>query len=230
MENTNIKTDCCICGGGPAGIVLGYLLARAGRDVVVLEKWPDFFRDFRGDTIHPSTMKILDELGLLQKFLQLPHNETKQILGNIGGKRVVIADFTHLKNVPGFVGFMPQWDFLNFMAQEGKKFPGFHLIMETEGVDLIKENDRVVGVLAKNKTGQFEIRAEVSIGADGRHSTVREKSKLKVKDLGAPIDVLWFKLSRQPDHSNQSFGYADMGRFMVLLDRDSYWQCAFLIN
>jgi len=225
-----ITTTCCISGGGPAGIMLGFLLARSGVDVTILEKWPDFFRDFRGDTIHPSTMDILNELGLLEKFLSLPHNETKHLALHVSGEEIIAADFTHLKTACKFLAFIPQWDFLNFIAAEGKQYPNFHLLMESEATDLLWEKDRVVGVKAKDKQGEFEIRAALVVGADGRHSTIREKSKLAVEDLGAPIDVLWFKLSRVDDGSSNSLGYIDQGKMLVLINRDSYWQCGYIIR
>jgi 2-polyprenyl-6-methoxyphenol hydroxylase-like FAD-dependent oxidoreductase len=225
-----LSTTCCIAGGGPAGIMLGYLLARNGIEVTVLEKWPDFFRDFRGDTIHPSTMDILNQLGLIKKFLKNPHNETKQIGVHIGGQEVIIADFTYLHTICPFLGFMPQWDFLNFISNEAKQYPSFHLMMDTEVIDLIQENEKVVGVRAKDKNISYEIRAELVVGADGRHSVVREKAVLKVIDLGAPIDVLWFRLSRENDGTDRSFGFVDRGQIAILIDRDDYWQCAFIIH
>jgi 2-polyprenyl-6-methoxyphenol hydroxylase-like FAD-dependent oxidoreductase len=230
MEEKTVSTTCCISGGGPAGIMLGFLLARAGVDVVVLEKWPDFFRDFRGDTIHPSTMQALNDLGLLKKFLALPHNETKQVAANIHGIEFVLADFSKLHTICPFLGFIPQWDFLNFIAQEARTYPEFHLLMHTEATDLIEEEGRVVGVKAKNTEGEFQIRAELVVGADGRHSMVREKSKLPQTDLGAPVDVLWFRLTRRDDGKAQSLGYIGKGGMMVAIDRDSYWQCAFIIK
>jgi len=226
-----ITTRCCISGGGPAGIMLGFLLARSGVDVIVLEKWPDFFRDFRGDTIHPSTMQILKELGLLEKFLALPHNETRQLAAHIGGQEAILADFTHISSDYPFLAFLPQWDFLNFITAEAKKYPSYKVLMSTEATDLIKDsNGQVIGVMAKDAEGEFEIRSELVVGADGRHSTVREKSGLAVEDLGAPIDVLWFRLSRNDDGTAQSLGYIDNGRMMILIDRDSYWQCGFVIK
>ncbi len=230
METKIIQTKVCIAGGGPAGVCLGYLLARAGIEVVVLEKWPDFFRDFRGDTIHPSTMEVLGELGLLEEFLKLPHNEVKKIFGIIGGQEVQMADFTHLKVRCPFVALIPQWDFLNFIAGHGRKYPQFKLMMETEAVDIIDENGIIVGARAKSKTGELEIRAELVVGADGRHSIVREKSGLAARELGVPIDVLWFKLTRLASDPEQSMGNADRGRLMVMLDRGDYWQCAFVIK
>ena len=166
MRSTKtITTTCCIAGGGPAGIMLAFLLARSGVEVTVLEKWPDFFRDFRGDTIHPSTMDILNELGLLEKFLALPHNETKKVALHIGGEEIMVADFTHLKTACKFLAFIPQWDFLNFIAAEAKQYPSFHLLMETEATDLLWEGNKVVGIKAKDKEGEFEIRADLTVAA-----------------------------------------------------------------
>lgn len=225
-----ITTQCCITGGGPAGIMLGYLLARAGIKVTVLEKWPDFFRDFRGDTIHPSTMDILHELGLLEKFLALPHNKTSQMVGHVSGKEVIFADFNTLNVRAPYIAFIPQWDFLNFLSGEARNYPDFHLLMETEGTDVILDGNRVVGVQATNKGEELEIQADVTIGADGRHSTMREKASLMVEDFGAPIDVLWFRVSRTDDGTTRSMGYMDGGKFFVMLDRDTYWQCGFIIG
>lgn len=229
----NIQKDmtvrCCISGGGPAGIMLGFLLARAGIETVVLEKWPDFFRDFRGDTIHPSVMEILHELGLLEKFLKLPHDEVRQAEGDIGNEKVIVADFTHLKLHSPFLAFIPQWDFLNFISAEAKKYPAFHLLMETEATDLIEENGVVVGVKAKNKEGAFDIRSELVVGADGRHSTVREKSGLAVEELSSPMDILWFRISRTKTDPASVLGKVDLGRFMIMINRTDYWQCGFVI-
>ncbi len=225
-----VNTRCCIAGGGPAGIILGFLLARAGIDVIILEKWPDFFRDFRGDTIHPSTMEVLHELGLLEGFLKLPHSEMQQMAAHMGGEEIVVADFTRLRVRCPYIAFIPQWDFLNFMALEAKKYPGFHLMMETEALDIIGGKGIVVGARVKDKEGEFEIRAELVVGADGRHSTIRDKARLAVEDLGAPIDVLWFRLSRTDDGTKRSLGYIDAGRGLVLLDRNDYWQCGFIIS
>jgi 2-polyprenyl-6-methoxyphenol hydroxylase-like FAD-dependent oxidoreductase len=210
--------------------MLGYLLARAGIDVTVLEKWPDFFRDFRGDTIHPSTMEILAELGILEDFLKLPHQKTRQMIGHFGGDRVTLADFSYLKVREPYIAFIPQWDFLTFLSGKAKQYPAFHLMMETEAIDLIKEEGKIVGVLAKNKQEQFEIRTEVVVGADGRHSTIRDKGGFEVEDLGAPIDVLWFRIPRSDKDNDQSFAYIDFGHGLVTLDRGDYWQCAFLIR
>jgi len=228
MSN-NIQTRCCIVGGGPAGIMLGYLLARAGIHVTVLEKWPDFFRDFRGDTIHPSTMDALYELDLLEDFLKLPHNKTRQMLGHIGGEEIPIADFTRLSVRCPFIAFIPQWDFLNFLSSKAKVFPTFHLMTQTQAIDVLEEKGRLIGVRVKNSDKEFNIFADLVIGADGRHSIIREKALLEVNDLGAPIDVLWFRISRKKNDETQSFGYIDNGNVLVMLNRGEYWQCGFII-
>jgi len=224
-----LTARCCISGGGPAGIVLGYLLARAGIDVIVLEKWPDFFRDFRGDTIHPSTMENLHELGLLDDFLKLPHQKTRRMTLKIGEEDVTVADFAHVKVRTPYIAFIPQWDFLNFMAAQAKKYPHFKILMHTEAMQLVEEGERVVGVIAQGPEGPVEIRAELVVGADGRHSTVREKSGMKSIENGVPIDVLWFRLPASGSDPEQSFGYMDEGRALVTLDRGDYWQCALII-
>jgi 2-polyprenyl-6-methoxyphenol hydroxylase-like FAD-dependent oxidoreductase len=210
--------------------MLGYLLARAGVEVEVFEKWPDFFRDFRGDTVHPSTLALLKELGLLDDFLALPHNETKEIAVDIASEELPVADFTHLRGVPPFIAFVPQWDFLNFMAEKGKRYPGFHLRMETEVLDLVREGGRVVGARVRNKDEEYVVRAPLVVAADGRHSTVREKAGLTPLDRGAPIDVLWFRIPRADDGTHRSLGSVAAGRVLVLIDRDSYWQCAYIIR
>lgn len=209
--------------------MLGYLLARAGIEVVMCEKWPDFFRDFRGDTVHPSTMEVLHELSLLEDFLKLPHDKTTRVGAQIGGIHVTIADFSLLNVRTSFIAFTPQWHFLNFLAQAGKKYPQFHLMMETEVIDLIKQEGRVQGVKVKHKGEAFEILAELVVGADGRHSTVREKAHLPVENMGAPVDVLWFKLSKRADDPKQLSGILDDGKLLVMVDRGDYWQCAFSI-
>jgi 2-polyprenyl-6-methoxyphenol hydroxylase-like FAD-dependent oxidoreductase len=225
-----INTRCVISGGGPAGIMLGFLLARQGIDVVVLEKWPDFFRDFRGDTIHPSTMEVLHELGLLEEFLKLPHSESAQLEGDVGECSFIPADFTHLKLRCPFIAFIPQWDFLNFITKHASKYPNFHLLMETEATDLIKEDDAIVGIRAKNKDGEFSITADVTIAADGRHSILREKSGLSLETSGAPIDILWFRISRLASDPLRSLGRVDSGRMMILIERTDYWQCGYVIR
>ena len=230
MSKEVLNVRCCISGGGPAGVMLGYLLARSGIEVAVLEKWPDFFRDFRGDTIHPSTMEVLHELGILESFLNLPHDETQKFEGDIGEARVITADFAGLKMRCPFIAFIPQWDFLNFISKEAQHYPAFHLMMETEAVDLIEEEGCVAGIRAKNPKGEIEIRADLVVGADGRHSTIREKSGLKIDNLGAPIDVLWFRISRKESDPKQSMGRIDEGKMMVMLERGDYWQCGFIIR
>ena len=224
-----IRTRCCIVGGGPSGMMLGFLLARTGIEVVVLEKHADFLRDFRGDTIHPSTLQLMHELGLLDEFLRRPHNEVRQLDAQFGDERVTVADFTHLPTQCKFIAFMPQWDFLNFVAEHGKRYSGFRLMMETEGTDLIEENGRVVGVRAQGKNGALEIRADLVVGTDGRHSTVRAKAGFEVMNLGAPMDVLWVRISRAPTDPGQTFGRVDAGRFLIMLERGDFWQCAFVI-
>jgi 2-polyprenyl-6-methoxyphenol hydroxylase-like FAD-dependent oxidoreductase len=219
-----------IAGGGPAGMMLGFLLARAGIEVAVLEKYPDFFRDFRGDTIHPSTMEVLHELGLLEDFLKLKHNDVRQMNATIGNQSVTIADFSRLKVHCPFIAFIPQWDFLNFIADHAAQYPTFHLMKETEVTDLIQENGAIAGLTAKTPTAHIDLRADLTIGADGRHSTVREKSGLKVQNIGAPMDVLWFRLSRIPGDPEQALGRIDYGKMMIMLDRNDYWQCGFIIR
>jgi 2-polyprenyl-6-methoxyphenol hydroxylase-like FAD-dependent oxidoreductase len=224
-----INVRCCIAGGGPAGIVLAYLLARAGVEVLVLEKHADFFRDFRGDTIHPTTLELMRELGLLEEFLKVPHDELRQIDAQINAVKFTVADFTHVPTHCKFVALMPQWDFLNFMSDRAKRYPEFNLRMQAEVTDLITEGDRIIGVRAKTQLGPVEIRAELVIGADGRHSVVRQKAGLEVETFGSPIDVLWMRIPRKPDDPPQTFGHVDSGRILVMIQRGEYWQCAFVI-
>jgi 2-polyprenyl-6-methoxyphenol hydroxylase-like FAD-dependent oxidoreductase len=222
-------TSCAIAGGGPAGMVLGFLLARAGIDVVVLEKHADFLRDFRGDTIHPSTLELMHELGLLDEFLKLPHQKVEQLSGQIGDTRVVIADFTHLPTHCKYIALMPQWNFLDFLARQGRSYKSFDLHMRAEASDLIEEGGRVVGLVARTPEGPLEIRADLVVGADGRHSTLRERAGLKSDDYGAPMDVLWFRLPRNDSDQSETFGHIEAGMMLVMLDRGDYWQCAYLI-
>jgi 2-polyprenyl-6-methoxyphenol hydroxylase-like FAD-dependent oxidoreductase len=229
LNDANSPTTCLIAGGGPAGMVLAFLLARAGIEVLVLEKHADFFRDFRGDTIHPSTFQLVYELGLLDDFLRVPHQELREISAVIDDFNVTIAEFSHLPVHCKFVGLMPQWDFLNFIAEKARAYPQFHLRMDTEVTDLIIENNRVAGVHGKAKNSDQEFRAALTIGADGRHSIVRERAGLEVIDLGAPIDVLWMRISRQPDDPTQTLGRFRAGKILVTLDREDYWQCAYVI-
>src|SRR5436305_12611025 len=224
------QVTCCIAGGGPAGMMLGFLLARAGVEVLVLEKHADFLRDFRGDTIHPSTLQVMHELGLLELFLTRPHQELRELHGLVGETEVTIADFSHLPTRCRFVALMPQWDFLDFLAEQGRSLPNFHLHMQSEVVDLIEEAGRIVGVRAQTPQGAVEIRADLVVGADGRHSVVRERAGLKVTTLGAPIDVLWMRLSKQAGDPSQTAGRFNYGRLLVMLDRGDYWQCAFVIR
>jgi 2-polyprenyl-6-methoxyphenol hydroxylase-like FAD-dependent oxidoreductase len=224
-----ITTRCCIVGGGPAGMMCGFLLARAGIDVIVLEKHADFLRDFRGDTVHPSTLELIYELGVLEDFLRRPHQELSQIGAQVDDFVVTVGDFTHLPTHCKFVGLMPQWEFLNFIAEKAKAYPGFHLHMETEVTDLLIENGIVAGVRAKSQNGAVEVRAALIIGGDGRRSIVREKAGFEVLDLGAPIDVLWMRVTRQPNDPNQTLGRFRAGKILVTLDRDEYWQCAYVI-
>lgn len=235
MANENygtetVETRCCIAGGGPAGMMLGFLLARAGVDVIVLEKHADFLRDFRGDTVHPSTLELMYELGILDEFLRRKHQELPQIGAFIDDFQVTVGDFSHLPTHCKFIALMPQWDFLNFIAEKAKAYPHFHLRMEAEVNELISENGRVAGVHAKTPQGILEVRAILTIGADGRHSLVRQKAGLEVIDLGAPIDVLWMRISRKPDDPNQSLGRFRAGKILVTINRDDYWQCAYGIS
>jgi 2-polyprenyl-6-methoxyphenol hydroxylase-like FAD-dependent oxidoreductase len=230
QKSQPLQTTCCIAGGGPAGMMLGYLLARAGVEVVVLEKHRDFFRDFRGDTIHPSTLELMNRLHLLDELLALPHQQLRQITAHFGGRTVHIADFSRLRTHSKFIAFMPQWDFLNFLERKAKQIPTFHLHMESQATDLIWDAGRVVGVIATTPAGQVEVRADLVVGADGRGSTVRQSAGLEVIDTGAPIDVLWFRLTKHPDDPPQAFGFVGAGQFMVLINRDEYWQCAYVIR
>ena len=229
-SSPKIDVRCCIAGGGPAGMMLGFLLARAGVPVVVLEKHADFLRDFRGDTIHPSTLEVMHELGILEDFLKRPHQEVREIGGQIGQDFVKLADFSHLPTQCRFLAFMPQWDFLDFIAERAKRYPTFQLRMQAEVIDLLEEEGRVVGVSVKTHDGPLEIRADLIVGADGRHSIVRDKAGLKVDEFGAPMDVLWFRLSRRPEDGEQTLGRIVKGKMMVMLNRSDYWQCAYLIR
>ena len=229
MTTGAITTQCAIAGGGPAGMMLGFLLARAGIDVVVLEKHADFLRDFRGDTIHPSTLEIMYELGILDDFLKRPRQEVRTLAGQIGDERVTLADFSHLPTHCRFIALMPQWDFLDFLAEQARRFPGFHLKMRARVTDLLMEDGRVLGLQAETPEGQLEVRADLVVGADGRHSDVRMRAGLKVEDFGAPMDVVWFRLSKHASDGQQLLGRIQAGVVFVTLDRGDYWQCAYVI-
>jgi 2-polyprenyl-6-methoxyphenol hydroxylase-like FAD-dependent oxidoreductase len=224
-----LQTRCVIAGGGPAGIMAGYLLARAGVPVIVLEKHADFFRDFRGDTIHPSTLELMYELGLLDEFLKQPHQEVRELRAVINGQIVPIADFTKLPTRCKFIAFMPQWDFLNFLSMHAKQFPSFQLLMQHEVVDLTFDQQRVTGVRAKTLRGEVEIRADLIIGADGRHSIIQACAGLERQKFGVAIDVLWTRLSKKQGDPQQTLGFFQGGKLLVLLDRGEYWQCGFVI-
>jgi 2-polyprenyl-6-methoxyphenol hydroxylase-like FAD-dependent oxidoreductase len=210
-------------------MMLGFLLARAGVEVVVLEKHADFLRDFRGDTIHPSTLEVMRELGLLDELLKLPHQEVRELNARFGDRTITLADFSHLPTRCRFIAMMPQWDFLNFLADRAAGYPSFRLLMEAEATGLIEESGRVVGVRATTPGGPIDARADLVVAADGRNSILREKAGLHVKDFGAPMDVLWFRLSRKPDDPSQTMGRFDAGRIFISINRGDYWQCGFVI-
>ena len=224
-----LQTRCVIAGGGPAGIMAGYLLARAGVPVIVLEKHADFFRDFRGDTIHPSTLELMRELGLLDEFLKQPHQVVRELRAVVNGQVVPIADFTKLPTRCKFIAFMPQWDFLNFLSSHARRFPNFQLHMETEVVDLLIDNGRVTGVRAKTPRGELDVHADLVIGADGRHSIIQSRAGFQRREFGVPIDVLWMRISKKQNDPEQTLGFFQHGKLLVLLDRGDYWQCGFVI-
>jgi 2-polyprenyl-6-methoxyphenol hydroxylase-like FAD-dependent oxidoreductase len=224
-----MSVRCCIAGGGPVGMMFGLLLARAGVDVVVLEKHADFLRDFRGDTIHPSTLEVVHELGLLEQLLTLPHQKVSRINGQFGDVALTVADFSSLSTQCRFVAFMPQWDFLNLLAEEAARYSTFRLRMQADVTDLIEEAGSVIGLRANTPDGPLEVRAGLVMGADGRHSTVRSHAGLSVEEFGAPMDVLWFRLSRWTSDPGDPIGRFDAGRIFIMLNRGDYWQCGFVI-
>jgi 2-polyprenyl-6-methoxyphenol hydroxylase-like FAD-dependent oxidoreductase len=229
MSGASIVKQCCVVGGGPAGMMLGFLLARAGASVAVLEKHGDFLRDFRGDTVHPSTLELIYELGLIDEFLTLPHRKVERFGVDIGGRHVQIVNLTHLPTHCKYIALMPQWDFLSFLAKQGKAYETFELRMQAEATDLIEEEGRIVGVRARTPQGDLSVKADLVVGCDGRHSTLRLKAGLKSDDFGAPMDVLWFRVSRKQTDPAETFGRIDAGAMLVMLDRGEYWQCAYVI-
>jgi 2-polyprenyl-6-methoxyphenol hydroxylase-like FAD-dependent oxidoreductase len=229
VANGSLTTQCCIVGGGPAGMMLGFLLARAGVRVVVLEKHADFLRDFRGDTVHPSTLELIHELGLLDQFLKLPHRTVDRLSLQIGSQVVRMIDLTHLPTQCKYIALMPQWDFLNFLAEHGRRYRQFDLHMRAEATGLIEETGRIVGVRVATPDGELTVRADLVVGCDGRHSAVRDKAGLQTDDYGAPMDVLWFRMMRRDNDGGDVFGHIAAGALLVMLDRGDYWQCAFVI-
>jgi 2-polyprenyl-6-methoxyphenol hydroxylase-like FAD-dependent oxidoreductase len=224
-----VQTHCCIVGGGPAGMMLGYLFGRAGIETLVLEKHADFFRDFRGDTVHPSTLQVMDELGLIDGFLKVPHQQLQKMDGQFGEESIRVADLSRLRVKYPFIAMMPQWDFLNFLRESGKRFASLQVMMNANATDLIRSGEGVLGVNADTPEGPIEIRAGLTIGCDGRHSIVRERAALEVEEIGAPMDVLWFRAGRRPNETEKLFARLQTGKMLVTFDRGDYWQCAYVI-
>ena len=227
---TLLRVQCCVVGGGPAGMMLGYLLGRAGIKTVVLEKHADFFRDFRGDTVHPSTMQVMQELGLLSDFLKVPHDEVSKLNALFGTTSLRLADLARLDTPCPFIAFMPQWDFLNFIDSQGKRFPSLEVRKKAEAIELMKDGESVIGVVAQTEEGPLHIVADLTVACDGRHSLMREQAKMVVEDIGAPMDVLWFKAGKPAGAGESVFARIQSGQMMVMLDRGDYWQCAYVIG
>ncbi|HTS51271.1 MAG TPA: FAD-dependent oxidoreductase [Bryobacteraceae bacterium] len=232
MSSESLRTTCCIVGGGPSGIMLGYLLARGGVQVTVLEKHGDFFRDFRGDTVHPSTLEVLDELGLLDDFLKIPHQEVTSVGGIFGDLTFRGPDFRHVPGRCKFAALMPQWDFLNFLSERARAFPHFDLRMQHEALELTRDDDCIItGVLARGPNGTpVSIRADLVVGCDGRNSTMRKAAQLELVEFGVPIDVLWFRIGRQPNDPEQVLGVVNFGKALILINRDAYFQAGLIIR
>lgn len=225
-----MMTQCVIAGSGPGGLMLGLLLARAGVEVTVLEKHADFLRDFRGDTVHPATLDIIDELGLLDELLQVPHTQAPKLHAEIDGHSVTIADFSRLPVKCRFIAFMPQWDFLDFLAREARKLPNFRLIMSAKVTDLTQAEGKITGLVAETPEGIIEIKASLVVGADGRNSLVRAKAGLESTSFGAPSDVLWIKLSHKPEDPPYTMGHGGPRQGFVMVDRGTYWQCGYVVR